>query len=91
VRVLKIFGWLVLGFGISIAAQYLGSWTTFWLKIPDPTIEYLYSSIGIIISLATAIFFVMKDKWSLATGLLIGIPGWWAFFFLMMAITGNWL
>jgi len=87
----KKIGLFILGIVISVSAQLIGLPLSGVLRIPDPAFTILYSSLGVLISVAFAVYFGLKKNWSLAAGVTIGIPFWWFFIFLSMAVTGSWL
>lgn len=84
-------GIFILGIIISICVQFVGAMLTVILRIPDPALEILYSSIGVILSLLLAGYFFWKKNWILGIGLVVGIPGWWLFVLSWMTVTGSWL
>ena len=56
----------------------------------DPAFDLLYSTMGILVSAATGLYFGLKKNWSLVAGLALGILLWWPFVGILMTIQGVW-
>jgi hypothetical protein len=90
-NVLKKAGIFTIGVAFSIGAQYVGLYLTSLFNLPDPALLFLYSSIGVLISIASAAYFLRKGERTVAAGIIVGVPFWLAYFWIVMAITGTWL
>ena len=90
-NIVKTIALFILGIAISVATQWIGALLTVALRIPDPALTVLYSSIGIFIAIAVAVYCGWRKNWILASGLIIGIPFWWLFILVSMTVTGTWL
>ncbi len=89
--VIKKIGSIVIGVAIGTVVQFFSGVLTVFLRIPDPALSVFYSSIGILLCIGIGLYLFSKKKWFLASGFIISVPFWWVFFFLSMAVTGNWL
>lgn len=85
---ISLFFW---GTVLALVIQYVCTLLTFPLQIPDPAIEWLYSSIGIATAIVLAGVFAFKKKWALALGTFLGPLLWWPYLSLWMGLTGNYL
>ena len=90
----RVSGFILLGIAISTLAQYacLQFANLFPLEIQriDPAFDLLYSTMGILVSAATGLYFGLKKNWSLVAGLALGILLWWPFVGILMTIQGVW-
>jgi hypothetical protein len=86
---------IVLGVIISIAAQDLGLqiWNFLPLEIQrlDPLFDFLYSSVGLVVSACVGVYAGLNKRWPLLGGTIIGAVLWWVFLGILMTIYGSWL
>jgi len=86
---------IVLGAIFGIASQYGGLFINGLLPVKsqawDPASTFIYSSVGLVVSVLAIIFVLKIGRKPFAIGVVSGLLLWLPFLGLLLSISGNWL